>query len=385
MKKKIIQCFLLFMLMTTPVTIYASEPSDVPSEFEVDNSSVPVSKSVFYTKENGIEVAEAYNEYNKEELERNKLIGTKCFTNTEDYIEIKSEASESSDSIGKMYSDSLGEIINVQDEWIQIKSGSIENGWIPKDSLITGEEAESKANEVGVTYAKVNTTTLKVRTEASADATVLGLVPKDEELVVQEQADGWVKISIEEGDGWVSTDYVDIWTEYQYAESAEEEAARLAEEEAEREDAAKRAEAAREEYRKETKTSTSENSSENTQMTLSSGSSNGQAVIDYATQFVGNPYVWGGSSLTNGTDCSGFVMSVYANFGISLPHSSTALRSVGYEVSYADAQPGDIICYSGHVALYCGDGTIVHASTAATGIKYSSATYNTILCVRRIF
>ena len=78
-------------------------------------------------------------------------------------------------------------------------------------------------------------------------------------------------------------------------------------------------------------------------------------------------------------------MSVYANFGISLPHSSTALRSVGYEVSYADAQPGDIICYSGHVALYCGDGTIVHASTAATGIKYSSATYNTILCVRRIF
>lgn len=385
MKKKIIQCFLLFMLMTTPVTIYASEPSDVPSEFEVDNSSVPVSKSVFYTKENGIEVAEAYNEYNKEELERNKLIGTKCFANTEDYIEIKSEASGSSDSIGKMYSDSLGEIINVQDEWIQIKSGSIENGWIPKDSLITGEEAESKANEVGVTYAKVNTTTLKVRTEASADATVLGLVPKDEELVVQEQADGWVKISIEEGDGWVSTDYVDIWTEYQYAESAEEEAARLAEEEAEREDAAKRAEAAREEYRKETKTSTSENSSENTQMTLSSGSSNGQAVIDYATQFVGNPYVWGGSSLTNGTDCSGFVMSVYANFGISLPHSSTALRSVGYEVSYADAQPGDIICYSGHVALYCGDGTIVHASTAATGIKYSSATYNTILCVRRIF
>lgn len=260
MKKKIIQCFLLFMLMTTPVTIYASEPSDVPSEFEVDNSSVPVSKSVFYTKENGIEVAEAYNEYNKEELERNKLIGTKCFANTEDYIEIKSEASESSDSIGKMYSDSLGEIINVQDEWIQIKSGSIENGWIPKDSLITGEEAESKANEVGVTYAKVNTTTLKVRTEASADATVLGLVPKDEELVVQEQADGWVKISIEEGDGWVSTDYVDIWTEYQYAESTEEEAARLAEEEAEREDAAKRAEAAREEYRKETKTSTSENS-----------------------------------------------------------------------------------------------------------------------------
>lgn len=120
-----------------------------------------------------------------------------------------------------------------------------------------------------------------------------------------------------------------------------------------------------------------------------SSSTSGQAIINYAMQFVGNPYVWGGTSLTNGADCSGFVMSVYAHFGYSLPRSSGEQRSVGRSVSYADAQPGDIICYDGHVALYMGGGSIVHASNSKPypqgGIKVSSnANYKTILSVRRV-
>ena len=111
----------------------------------------------------------------------------------------------------------------------------------------------------------------------------------------------------------------------------------------------------------------------------------GKAVVDYAVQFVGNPYVYGGTSLTNGADCSGFVMSVYENFGVSLPHSSTADRNVGVDVGgLENAQPGDLVCYSGHVGIYIGDGQIVHASTASTGIKISDADYRTPVAVRRV-
>ena len=110
----------------------------------------------------------------------------------------------------------------------------------------------------------------------------------------------------------------------------------------------------------------------------------GSDVVSYACQFVGNPYVWGGSSLTNGADCSGFVMSVFAHFGINLPHSSAALQGCGKSVSYANAQPGDLICYSGHVAIYMGGGRIVHAQSTAVGITTSSATYRTIVAVRRV-
>lgn len=117
---------------------------------------------------------------------------------------------------------------------------------------------------------------------------------------------------------------------------------------------------------------------------VTGGSGVGQQAANYACNFVGNPYKFGGTSLTNGTDCSGFTQAVYAHFGISLPRDSYSQRSCGTEVSYANAQPGDIICYAGHVALYLGNGQIVHASTERTGITYGYATYRIILSVRRV-
>jgi len=117
----------------------------------------------------------------------------------------------------------------------------------------------------------------------------------------------------------------------------------------------------------------------------SSSSGSGSSIVDYATQFVGNPYVWGGTSLTGGADCSGFVQSVYSNFGVSLPRTSYEQQNAGREVSYSEAQPGDLICYGGHVAIYMGNGKIVHASNSRDGIKVSdNAAYRTILSVRRL-
>ena len=319
-------------------------------------------------------LADKVAEPTEEDIFRNLVIAQ-----VNDYVNVRSIPSEEGEILGKLYNNSVGTFQGEENGWYQITSGTV-TGYVKAEYCVTGDAAVELAKRVGTRLATVTTTTLFVRKEATTDSSVLGMVPIEEELLVLEETEGWVKVDIEEGIGWVSADYVTLHSEFVQAESKEEEEKRLAKEAEERRKAREAAAAAAAQSQSSVQTTTTPT------VAAGSGSEMGVAVAEYALQFVGNPYVYGGTSLTDGADCSGFVMSVYANFGVSLPHSSAADRKQGYAVDgLENAQPGDLICYSGHVALYIGDGQIVHASSRKTGIIVSKADYKKILAIRRIF
>lgn len=318
--------------------------------------------------------------------------GSLVIARVRDWVNVRSGPSTDSEIVGKLYNNSVGEMIRREGDWYYIASGTV-TGYVSADYCVSGEEAEALIDEVSIQIAAVNTQTLKLRAEGSTESRVLQLLPYGDKLEVLESdhGSGWLKVNVNGTQGYVSADYVDVSISFVSAESKEEEEARLAQERAEREEAERRAQelAAQEAARIQAQqpvVSSEVVETDQTPVPTSTGSGLGADVANFALQFVGNPYVYGGTSLTNGADCSGFVLAVYAQFGVSLPHSATADRSMGSPVGgLEEAQPGDLVCYSGHVGIYIGNGQIVHASTPRTGIKISSATYKPIACIRRIF
>lgn len=312
------------------------------------------------------------------------------------YINVRNMPGVEGEIIGKLHNNSVGEIIGEEGEWLKIRSGSVE-GYIKAEYALRGEEGLAKADEVGERLAKVATMTLRVREEATTESRIVGLLPEEHILPVSEEVEGWVKIATAEGEGYVSSDYVEVYTKHQVAESKEEEEERLRKEEEERQaaEAAARAEEARRASSAQknqnpnrgasNSAAASTGGSSQSVPAVSTGSGLGHSIANFALQFVGNPYVYGGTSLTNGADCSGFVMSVFKNFGISLPRTSGEQGKCGTDVGgIGNAKAGDLVSYSGHIGIYIGNGQIVHASSAKTGIKISNANYRPILSVRRI-
>ena len=268
--------------------------------------------------------------------------------NVSDHLNIRKAADETSELVGKMTKNAACEVLDIDGAWAHVKSGKVE-GYASTEFLLTGDEAKKRAMQVMRLVATVNTTTLFVREEASTNSVILTMVPLEEKLEIVEgkEGDPWVKIEIDEDQGYVNTQYVDISEELDKAMTL-------------------------------------------TELRYGEGVSDVRvSLVNYAMQFIGNPYVWGGTSLTKGADCSGYVQSIFRKYGYSLPRTSREQARVGSKISLADARPGDLVFYGkgktiNHVGIYIGNGQIVNASNKRTGIKVSNATYRTPYAVRRI-
>lgn len=316
------------------------------------------------------------------------------------YVNVRKKPTTDSEIVGKIYNNCAATIIKETNGWYKIESGNVK-GYIKSEYFITGDEAEAKALEIAHVTATVTCPTLNVREGQGTDTTLLTQLPQGGVFDVEEYGDEWVYICVD-GDikGWVSMEFVKIDINFDTAITLEEEQAKLEEERKRAEEAAAAAEAARQaaaeaeaarqaamKAEADKAAAAAQNASKTEKSSLAKKR---QAVVAFALQYVGCPYVYGGNSLSNGTDCSGFTSLVYANFGYSLNRVSSDQQYNGIAVSLDELQPGDILLYSnggyyiGHAALYIGNGQVVHASTPSQGIIVSNAFYRTPVAARRI-
>ena len=262
--------------------------------------------------------------------------------NVEGNINIRQEPSEDGSIVGKLPENAGCEIVGVEGEWTHITSGEVE-GYVMSGFLLTGEDAKTRADEVAQYLATVTVDSLRVRLEPNTTSEILSTLREGSTLEIVENQGEWVKVNIDNEEGYVSGEFVTCEVQLRDAMTLNE-------------------------------------------VRFGEGVSDARiALVSEAVKYVGNPYVWGGTSLTRGADCSGFVLSLYAQYGIYLPHSSRAQANCGRRVSTAELKPGDLLFYGSggginHVAMYIGGGQIVHASTPRTGIIISSAFNRSPIC-----
>ncbi len=270
-------------------------------------------------------------------------------SNVTGYLNIRKEPKPDGEIIGKFPSKPAGDIIETLDGWYKIQSGPL-TGYVSAEYILTGDAAKEEALKTAELMAVVKTDVLNVRTEPSKEATIWTQITNLEKYPVVTQKDGWVEIELEnDNNAFVATDFVDV--QYSLNEAIKFSPA----EEARQAAASKR-----------------------------------QQIVNYAMQFLGNPYVWGGTSLTNGADCSGFTLSVLGKFGYSLPHYSVSQSQMGKKIDASQMKPGDLIFYSNksgtinHVSMYIGNGQVIHAASRRSGIKISAWNYRKPTTIRNI-
>ena len=261
-------------------------------------------------------------------------------------LNIRAVAAEDGKLVGKLPKDAACEVLEDDGTWAHIKSGKVE-GYVSLEYLLTGIPAKRRAEELATTVARVNTDGLKVRAEANTDSEVITLVAGGEELEVAAVEGDWVKVYLDDQEVFVSAEYVEVTSELGTAITM-------------------------------------------TELLYGQGVSDISVdICQYAKEFLGNPYVWGGTSLTKGADCSGYVLSVFKKYGVSLPHSSVAQANCGTTIKVSEAKPGDLIFYGNgksinHVAICIGNGQVIHASSPKTGIKISNISYRSPIKAVRI-
>lgn len=258
----------------------------------------------------------------------------------ENNLNIRKEPDESGKLVGKLPKNAACEIISSENGWAYIKSGKVE-GYVKEEYLSTGYEAKKKGEELASALAVATADALNIREEPSTDAEIITQVAAGEALdIVEIRDDGWIKVYLDDEEVYVSGEYVEVKSDLATAITM-------------------------------------------TELLYGQGVSDVRVdLCQYAKQFLGNPYVWGGTSLTGGADCSGFVLSVFSKYGVSLPHSSRAQANQGTSISASELKPGDLVFYAkggtiNHVAIYIGGGQVIHASSPKTGIKISPYNYRT--------
>ena len=311
-------------------------------------------------------------------------------------VNIRKSADVNSDKIGIISNGGLVTVVEKGSEWSHIKSGNCD-GYIKNEFLSFGNDAKTYAENNLEKVAVVNVTTLRLRKSDSENSECLTLLTGGEEYGIISQGDAWTNVEVDASlSGYVKNEYISISyrTNKAVAVNVEEktEVASTDNTETQNEGSADNQTTANEVVEVTTSAPVTEAATEAAPAAPAPAANpDAQNVVNFALQFVGNPYVYGGSSLTNGTDCSGFTMSVYANFGVYLPHSSAAQANCGTEVSLSEVAPGDIIFYKnggttvGHAALYIGGGQVVHASTEKTGIIVSNMYYSTPCKAIRVY